>query len=287
MFYSPLRYPGGKTSISKYIASVVLLNNSKIYIEPFAGGAGAALTLLHHKIINELYLNDSDKAVYEFWKLVLNDNEYLIKKIENTEVNIEQYLLQEIIFKERKNRIFHSYKKVGFATFFLNRCNRSGILRAGPIGGIEQNGKWKVDARFNKKDLIKRIEFIACNKNKIKIFNLDAIKFIKKIQSKLSSQSNSILFYLDPPYYKNGKQLYNDYYNDKNHIDLANYLKEQSVYKWLLSYDDTPFIQNIYKGQKINGFKMNHFANKAKIGNELLIASDNCLLPKDTIIGKL
>ena len=65
---------------------------------------------------------------------------------------------------EKQKRIYENTRSeflLGFATFFLNRTNYSGVITGGPIGGFEQKGQWKIDARFNKKSLIDRIERIS------------------------------------------------------------------------------------------------------------------------------
>ena len=178
--HSPLRYPGGKGVLSDFITDVVLCNNLEecTYIEPFAGGAGAALTLLFEGIVNELYLNDADVSISAFWYSVLNETERLLEMVNDTKVTIDEWQVQKKIFLNEKEDLL----KLGFAVLFLNRCNRSGIIySAGPIGGYKQSGNWSIDVRFNKYSLKKRIEKIALHKDRITIYNVEAIRFLKMI----------------------------------------------------------------------------------------------------------
>lgn len=284
-YYSPLRYPGGKSSLLKYLSAVISLNSPiETYIEAYAGGAGAALGLLFTNRVKKMVLNEYDDVLYKFWHVVLNNTEDLIKKISNVQISVQEWKKQKKILNNHKKGQKRSDLDIGFSTFFLNRCNRSGILMAGPIGGKEQLGKWKIDARFNKEDLIKRIERIAEYKSRIRLFNLDAIVFLKNQLPKLNSDLDKTLVYLDPPYYEKGSTLYRHSYDNDNHIELQKFLKNQPKIKWILSYDDVPFIHDLYKDTNKNKISMNHFAYKAKVGKELIITSDNCNLPEKQLI---
>lgn len=282
IYYSPLRYPGGKTSLLKYLINIVELNGPiKTYIEPFAGGAGAALGLLCNGHVQKVILNDADEVLYFFWDSVLNFTEQLIEKIKKTPINIREWEKQRAILSDSDLRHKASKLDIGFAAFYLNRCNRSGILRpeVGPIGGIRQLSKWKIDARFNKEGLVQRIKRLNLHKDKIKFFNLDAIDFLKNIIPKLHLKIDETLVYLDPPYFQRGPELYRSYYLREQHIELRKFLENELHYRWVLSYDDVPFINELYKNTNKNGVLVNHFANKAKVGKELIITSNNCVIP--------
>ncbi|MGO2346144.1 MAG: DNA adenine methylase, partial [Providencia sp.] len=151
MFYTPLRYPGGKGKLSYYIKSLIDENslNDGVYIEPYAGGAGVALELLLQEYVRHVHINDIDIAIYSFWDSILNNTENFSRLVHDTIINIENWEKQKDILLNSGN---HSTLEIGFATFFLNRTNRSGILKAGVIGGKTQSGKWKLDVRFNKNE---------------------------------------------------------------------------------------------------------------------------------------
>jgi len=231
------------------------------YAEPYAGGASVALKLLLNNEVKEIHINDFDKCIYNFWHSILNNTEEFIAKINNTPVNITEWQQQKEILKTTNDTLLS-----GFATFYLNRTNFSGVIKGGPIGGIKQNSKYKIDCRFNKINLIKKIETIAKLKNKIKLYNLDAIEFIEKIDKK-----RNILIYIDPPYYNKGKELYMNFYNDNNHTELEQTIKKIKN-KWLLSYDKCPFIENLYKDFIINTKELCYSAGYKKVAKELLIS---------------
>lgn len=277
--YSPLRYPGGKVSLYDFLKKMLKKNNiiDGIYAEGFAGGGGAALKLLMLEDVNEIYLNDNDIFIYKLWYSILHNTEELLRKIYDTEVTIEEWQYRKSILKSKNLTDNYSDIEIAFTTFFLNRCNRSGILKAGVIGGIEQNGDWKIDARYNKKDLMKRIELISFYKDRIKLSNKDVISFLKQI-SKLKNSTSDILVYLDPPYVKQGKDLYLNYFEKEDHIKLSKYLQKDFKNLWITSYDDNELIHSIYKEVTKNIFEFNYFANKTKIGRELIIASKNCAM---------
>ena len=283
-YFSPLRYPGGKNSLYDFLVGILEKNNiyDGVYAEGFAGGAGAALKLLALEQVYEIHLNDSDKLIFEFWNSVLNYTDDLCKLIYDTNVNISEWELRKKILKDDALQNELPSAQLGFTSFFLNRCNRSGILKAGVIGGKNQDGYWKIDARYNKKDLINRIQKIASYKERIKIYNLDIIDFLKKLNaSKINS--NDLLTYLDPPYVIQGKELYRHYFSTQKHIQLANYLQRYYKNKWLVSYDDHELIHNIYKNVSKNIFEFNYYANRTKVGRELTIGSKTCALPSKSL----
>lgn len=272
MFYSPLRYPGGKNRLAKFISQICINNNiSNHYVEPYAGGASVALHLLFEKKIQKITINDYDRSIWAFWYCVLNHTNKFCQLIENTDITIENWIEQKKIQKNKKNS---AVLELGFSTFFLNRTNMSGIINAGVIGGIHQNGKYKINCRFNKKVLIERINKIAKYKKQIKLYNIDALELIKKIQSELSNQ---VIFYLDPPYLLKGSSLYMNYYTENQHIKVSNAIKDIQNANWIISYDNTRKIRDIYKWVPIKRQKqylLNHFAHRKKTGKEILFFSE-------------
>jgi len=282
VYFSPLRYPGGKASLFDFISKVIVDNNLSdgVYAEAFAGGAGVALKLLMLEYVGDIVINDKDPLIFNFWKSVLEENEALCKLINDTPVTIDEWTRRCDIVKNKESWKNTSSLELGFTAFFLNRCNRSGILKGGVIGGKEQSGKWKLDARFNKKDLIKRIYKIGFYSDRIKLYNLDAKYFIRKLYSNTRYDNLKILLYLDPPYVKNGKDLYLEYFSEKDHISFSRLIHAIDTLRWIISYDDLPLIHNLYKHSNRNVIEFNYFANRTKLGKELIISSSNCILPE-------
>lgn len=269
-YYSPLRYPGGKASLSNYFHKLIVRNNISncTYIEPYAGGIGAGLTLLIHEKVDYLVINDYDKAIYSFWKSIIFYTSDFIKKIAETEISLSEREKQKVIYNDKNS----SEIDLGFATFFLNRTNYSGIINGGPIGGKSQKSKWKITARFNKSMLINKIKRISNYSSRISLYNMDGIGFMRKY-----CDYSNIFVYIDPPYYKKGKSLYHNHYLHKEHSELANFLNKKSDFNWILTYDNVSEILNLYPHRKKVSFDLQYHANQHKIGNELLIFSDKII----------
>ncbi|MFH1825048.1 MAG: DNA adenine methylase [Candidatus Firestonebacteria bacterium] len=265
--YSPLRYPGGKTFLFSFFDKVIKKNGlgNITYIEPFAGGAGAALALLFLEKVEKIVINDLDKAIYSFWKSAIFDSEKFIKKIFSTPISIKEWRKQKLIYKNPKSDCFD----LGFATFFLNRTNISGIVNGGPIGGIQQKGKWKIDARFNKEKLAERIRQLSLYKNRISVFNRDGVDLMKGYLNK-----KNVFIYLDPPYYEKGATLYLNHYKKEDHEVLAKLLNCNPDAFWLLTYDNKKEIKSLYPERKIANFSLNYNAYESYKGKEILISSD-------------
>ena len=273
-FYSPLRYPGGKNKLSKFIASICKENNiSGHYVEPYAGGASVTLHLLINGHVKEVTINDYDRSIYAFWYSVLNDTERFCRKIRNTEISLESWRRQKKIYTNKDNE--KNLLKLGFSAFYLNRTNYSGIIDGGMIGGASQKGKYKIGCRFNKEELIDRIKFIAIHRQYIHIENMDALELIKKIK-----KNKNTIFYFDPPYYLKGPSLYMNHYKHEDHEKVSNKIKNIKNAKWIVSYDNISEIKKMYISCLKKEYTFFHTAYNTRAGKEVLFFSDNTVVPK-------
>ncbi|NJL73618.1 MAG: DNA adenine methylase [Candidatus Competibacteraceae bacterium] len=275
---SPLRYPGGKGALAQLLTDVLDMNDLRgcPYYEPYAGGAGAALRLLSEDSVSMLYLNDADRRVYAFWSSVLKDSEAFIEKVQTTPLTIEEWHRQKAICSAPKN---YKQLEVGFAAFYMNRCNRSGVLTgAGPIGGLSQQGKWRINVRFNRETLIDRLRYVALRRSQIRVSCLDAIDFLKSNLPRGQARSKSLV-YLDPPYVNKGNRLYLNSYSKQDHINLRNYIQRQTTLCWLISYDDTALVRSLYAKYRIFHLPLAYTLQEKRAAHELLIPSTNLALP--------
>lgn len=265
---SPLRYPGGKTCLVPLFEKVIKDNSlsNVTYIEPYAGGAGAALALLYSGKVGRIVINDLDPAIHAFWRAATESSDAFITKMHSTPVNIKEWQKQQAIYKDKNAEVFDR----GFATFYLNRTNVSGIIGGGPIGGLNQGGKYKISARFNKKTLAKRLEQLALYADRISVTNEDGVKLIKKYLNRKDA-----FIYLDPPYFEKGSSLYMNSYEGPDHSRLSGVLNDNPDSFWLLTYDNKRQIKSLYPNRRIVNFTLDYHAYKARIGKEVLILSDS------------
>jgi len=275
---SPLRYPGGKASFAACLSRIIESNDLTdcSYCEPFAGGAGAALRLLREGTVSKIYLNDLDPCITAFWHAVLNESERFAETILSVPVSIAEWKKQRRVYSHRDVR--DSFK-LGFATFYLNRCNRSGVLSgAAPIGGYAQAGKWKMDARFGREGLAKRVAKVAQRREQIHITNMDAREFLVKCLPRGHGRKH-VFVYLDPPYYSNGNRLYLNYYSCEDHNNLARYMQRQGAFNWIMSYHDAQFIRDLYGAFTICQLPAQYSLQRKQQARELLIAPPHVHLP--------
>lgn len=280
---TPLRYPGGKSLMTPLLKNIIDKNffGKVIYAEPFAGGAGAAINLLLDGTVSSIMLNDACTGIYSFWYYLVNQSDAFMDLFENTLVNLDEWhKYREIFVNEKKPSL-----KLGFATFFLSRCNRSGILYAGPIGGKKQESQdkadYKIDCRFNKPALKDKLKKIIEHKENIEVYNDDAIDFLCKI-----TKVRNTLVYIDPPYYEKGKELYLNYYNADDHTKLLKKIRAKYGMRWLLSYDNVKEIRKLYKKYNLYSFDLCYTVQKVKIGSELLTHSKKLIMPDPFIIKR-
>lgn len=277
-FASPLRYPGGKACLAGFLADVIDLNGLRdcTYYEPYAGGAGAALTLLRDEVVSEVFINDADPRVHAFWHAALTESSRFVNRVLTTPLSIEEWYRQQAICKQPKS---HARFDVGFAAFYMNRCNRSGVLTgAGPIGGFEQQGDWRLDVRFNRESLVERIQTLATMKDQIHLTHLDAIDFLKSNLPR-GKRRSGVFVYLDPPYVQKGQRLYLNAYVEKDHRQLARYITRQPTLHWLMSYDDADLVRELYSEQQLSSQPIRYSLQDKRTANELIVAPHHIALP--------
>lgn len=274
MTASPLRYPGGKSAMAGLLGGIRRLNGlgGRAIAEPFAGGAGASLTLLFLEETHEIHINDADPAIYDFWWTLINRPQPFMDMLSKTRVSMAEWRRQRNLYRcdgpiSRLRR--------GFSAFYLNRCNRSGIImNGGPIGGVTQDGKWKLNARFNKRALRRRCEKVAEYRQRLHVSCDDGIDFIESLNPGMT------FFFIDPPYFEKGPTLYLNALDEGYHAALASRLKAMSEEAWVLTYDDCSEVRRMYRGwAAIRPFSLRYVASQRRTGKELLITPKWMHLP--------
>ncbi|WP_336294058.1 DNA adenine methylase [Bartonella sp. CB169] len=265
---SPLRYPGGKISLYEKVKEIFKKNglDGCSYREPFAGGCGLALKLLLNNDVKDIYINDVDPFIWSFWHCVLHKTEELIEKINTTPINLKEWYEQKEISSENEDVL-----SIGFAALFLNRTNRSGIIKnAGPIGGKSQSGNYKIDCRFNKENIIKRIRCISEQRDRIHLTSLDAKEFLQRYGTE---ENRNIFLYIDPPYFKKGKELYMSFYTVDDHKDFKNVLSQYVNVPWLITYDNVEEIKLLYDQYPKIEFNIRYSLSNKRKAVELMVFS--------------
>ena len=279
--HTPLRYPGGKTAFAPYISSLMQINGlaGGHYMELYAGGAGVALSLLYEGLVEHVHINDYDPAVSAFWIAATKHNDDLLELLNDTPITMKQwYKWRAILRGEKEGNVVEQ----GFATLFLSRTNRSGILKGGVTGGKEQQGQYKMDARFKKPVLSQKIIKIGKYANKISVHGKDALELLRDCDHLLPRNS---LIYLDPPYYGKGQGLYRNYYNHADHLAIAHAIRNKNFkHRWIVTYDDVPQIREMYSTSPILNYDLQYTAQRRYAGREVMFFSEELTAPSETSI---
>jgi DNA adenine methylase len=277
-YHTPLRYPGGKQKLTPFLVEVLEANNmiGGEYAEPYAGGAGVALELLLRKHVRKIHLNDSALPIYAFWRSVLKETDALNSMIASASMTIAEWRKRQDIVRNPKG---HTLLEVGYSAFFLNRCNRSGVLSGGVIGGLDQTGNWKMDARFTRNELIRRIETIADRKSSIVVKNWDAERFMTEHVDTLPPDT---LVYCDPPYFDKASRLYLNSYGPDDHERIAKFIQAKVRHKWMVSYDSAPEILWHYRKRRSFLYDLQYNASTVYKGREIFIFSDKLKVPTES-----
>lgn len=275
--YTPLRYPGGKARFAPLIASVMKasgLENGH-YLEPYAGGAGVALFLLFEGVVEQVHINDADPAIAGFWKSATQDPESLIDMVAAEPVTMDAWHHWRDVML---GRAAATDLEKGFATLFMNRTNRSGILKGGVIGGKQQSGIYKVGERFMRDELCIRLERIKNHASRINVYEQDAHSLLIECHRFLPLRS---LIYLDPPYYVKGAGLYRNFYLHDDHVKIAKLLGSSRFRRpWVVSYDNADEIREMYSYAQSLTYGLNYTAQRRYEGSEVMFFSDRVRLPE-------
>ena len=274
-YLSPLRYPGGKARLAPFFTRLIRAQvpAPSHYAEPYAGGAGAGLRLLTDSAVDHIHLNDINAGIAAFWRTITTTDgaKALCELINDTPVTIDQWHHQRSIYQDGQTDDL----TLGFATFYLNRTNRSGILDARPIGGLDQTGKWKIDARYNKPALIERVKHVATLGHRIHVTQLDGLDFLTTMEI----YATDVLVYADPPYVEQGGSLYLNAFNANDHQALADKLLT-ATYPWLLTYDDQEIIwADLYSSERCARFNIVHTAAIQHVGKETIVYGPALTVP--------
>ncbi|MFN5156311.1 MAG: DNA adenine methylase [Betaproteobacteria bacterium] len=266
--YTPLRYPGGKARFAPFIAAVMRFNglDGGHYMEPYAGGAGVALELLFDGVVTDVHINDIDPAIYAFWRAATEHPDALIRLVEAEPINIDAWMHWRSVMR---GETAATDVERGFATLFMNRTNRSGILKGGVIGGKEQAGAYQLDARFKRDVLVERLRRIAAQASRIHVYCRDALDLLKSASGLLPAQS---LIYLDPPYYVKGSGLYRNFYQHDDHQAIARLLRKRAFSRrWVVSYDNAVQIREMYSGVRSIEYGLGYTAQRRYTGSEVML----------------
>ena len=269
---SPLRYPGGKGSLYSALKLFVRANalTQGTYVEPYAGGAGAALALLVTGQVRRIVINDLDPSVYAFWAAIVAEPKRFCERIGKADLTVREWSRQKEIYSSGSADPF----ELGYATFYLNRTNRSGVLNGGPIGGMDQRGNYKIDARFNKEALAERVRVIGLHARNISVTNTDGLAVIRKY-----ARRSSTFIYADPPYFDKAGSLYLNSFVSADHAKLAGCLNGYAGANWLLTYDNVPQVHDLYAGRRSLLFSLNYSAHRVLKAQEVMVLSDGLTMP--------
>jgi DNA adenine methylase len=270
---SPLRYPGGKGSLYPHLREVVRTNGlvGGTYVEPYAGGAGAALSLLITGQVRRIVINDLDPAVYAFWRSAVRQPDEFAALTRDAKLDVDEWRRQRELYLSAKRS---DYLALGFATFYLNRTNYSGALDGGPIGGLDQSGNYKIDARFNKVALLERLRLISLYARKITVLKKDGLDVISQYAGK-----DRTFIYADPPYFDKAGSLYMNSFTADDHAELADCLNSRSDCNWLLTYDNVPQVAQLYGTRYRETFTLHYSAHRVTRATEVMVFSDNLKPP--------
>ena len=275
---TPLRYPGGKTQLAPFVIDLLGANDLFYghYVEPFAGGAGIAWRLLFNNYVTHIHVNDIDPALHAFWYCALHRTDELCERIERGKVTMAAWRRHKAIQKRSRP----AQLDLAVSTFFVNRTSRSGIMDGGVIGGNDQTGNYKIDARFNKSDLLRKIQRIGQYREQVSLSRLDALEFLR---TKLKGLPKTTLVNIDPPYFAKGRELYTNHYIAADHARLAKAVRRLKPL-WMVTYDDVPETRTLYAGLPCYGHELYYSAQIKRTGVELLVL-DPRLTPPGALVA--
>lgn len=289
-YASPLRYPGGKARMAPWLSdvfdSLVGPMDIEVWLEPFGGGAGAALTALMSGRVPEAWIVEANPALAAFWRTVMDDGPALARQIERTTPTLA-------MFEDAKHAVACALRdetgadafELGLAAFIVNRCSRSGMIihNVGPIGGKTQSGDHTIGARFNAAALAERIRAVHALGPRFRVFSGDGISFLEGLPE--SGMGDEVFAFVDPPYIGVGNDLYAVGMDTDLHQRLASALGKLNS-PWLLTYDAHEQVPLLYPDRTVVAFDIPHSAGSSRIGREYLVLGPGMRQPTMNPLGK-
>lgn len=144
------------------------------------------------------------------------------------------------------------------------------------IGGKGQAGAYKLDCRFNRRELAEKIRRIALYREVIKVSCIDARLCIRQWAKALPARA---LMYIDPPYFLKGQDLYANFYESTDHSDLARTIRTLKC-GWMLTYDDCDEVARLYSGLPVYRKSLLYSAQVKRRAQEILVLAPHLTPPK-------
>ena len=258
-----IKYPGGKSRMVKPILE--RLPESNTFVDAFVGGGSVSIAYAKKYPNSIIYMNDLDKFTYSMWKVVVSGSD---KDVENLSVFISQVPTIELFKKNRELMSSEDTVIRAYLGIFFHKCTFSGMFDGNPIGGFKQESKWKVGCHYNSENIIRKMLAVRKLLRGRTIVTNNDFRDLK---------IDADLYYFDPPYVVVGEKLYSVGFDEKDHIDLSNIIKQIGG-GWVLSYNDHPLVRDIYSDCKIESLDhtmtMSSFCGekKCRVKTELLIS---------------
>jgi len=199
---SPFRYPGGKTWLVPYVREWLDgLARQEMFIEPFAGGAIASLTIAFEDRAEHVIMAETDDYVAAVWRAILSGRaDWLADKILRFDLTVDN--VKKALNRSCETQL--TQKDRAFLTILRNRVQRGGIMAPG-AGLVKSGEKNKgIKSRWYPETLARRIRDIADYRDKITFFNGDGFDLIEDF-----IPERKVAFFIDPPYTKSSRRLYN------------------------------------------------------------------------------
>jgi DNA adenine methylase len=259
------RYPGGKGK-SKLCNEIARRLTDQAehtglqYREPFFGGGSVGLKFLSDNPgTKKIWINDKDIGISCLWTAVIRYHDDFKSRVHGFVPSVTAFreLRSELTTISTLPKQCDEIVDIGFKKLAIHQISYSGLgtKSGGPLGGVEQKSKYKIDCRWSPDYICKKVDKLHSQFKTIEVqgdgcTNLD-------FSSLIEDTSCDSLLYLDPPYYVKGNDLYQCGFTSKDHERLASALKN-TKHAWVLSYDDCHEIRELYKWAYIEPLNVNY-----------------------------
>ena len=234
---SPFRYPGGKTWFVPHLRGWLQLLGPKptVFVEPFAGGGIASLTVAMERLAEHVVMAELDSRVAAVWKTILSDEVgWLVDRIRTFKIDRETVVAE--LCREPA-----SEPEWAFQTIVRNRVQRGGIIAPGASLVKKGENNRGVASRWYPETLCRRIAEIHRVRGRIEFHHRDAFDVIRHYAGRRRAA-----FFIDPPYTAGGKSAGSRLYLH-NHIDHAALfgVVADIAGEALLTYDDSAEVRKL------------------------------------------
>ena len=146
---TPLSYAGGKSRFLKQLdENTPNLENVNNFYDLFLGGGSFAIYITKKYPHLNIYVNDINSKLINFWQVLQNQNDDLVDKLVYIKNYYDKTSVKKLIKDLRNNKIENDFDKA-VAYYLANKCSFAGTTESGGFSNYNYENKFNITTHGN------------------------------------------------------------------------------------------------------------------------------------------